>query len=48
MFCHPEHYKLGIWPMQEGEIIEVDTLKELVELDENYREYLNGGTKNEW
>lgn len=48
MFCHPEHYKLGIWPMQEGEIIEVDTLKELAELDENYREYLNGGTKNEW
>lgn len=45
MFCHPEHYKLGIWPMQKGDIIEVDTLGELAELDENYCEYLNRGNK---
>lgn len=47
MFCHPEHYRLGIWPMRPGDVVEVDSLKELVELDGHYRRYLNGGIKNE-
>ncbi|MBQ4473829.1 MAG: phosphocholine cytidylyltransferase family protein [Lachnospiraceae bacterium] len=36
MFCHPENYRLGVTPMQAGDIIEVDSLAELAALDESY------------
>ena len=29
MFCHPEAYELGVYPMQKGAVIEIDTLDEL-------------------
>ncbi len=32
LFCHPEEYRLGIRPMKHGDIIEIDTAKELEEL----------------
>lgn len=42
MFCYPEEYKLGIRPMKEGDIVEIDNLSELAQLDENYKKYLEG------
>lgn len=39
MFCYPEEYRLGIRPMEKGDIIEVDNLQELIALDESYKRY---------
>lgn len=39
MFCHPEEFKLGIYPMKASDIIEVDNLSELIALDEGYKKY---------
>ncbi len=43
MFCYPESYEMGIREMNRNDIIEIDSLKELAELDESYRIYENGG-----
>ena len=40
MFCYPKEYKLGIRPMNPGDLIEVDNLEELIALDDSYRSYL--------
>ena len=40
MFCYPQEYKLGVFPMKQGDIVEVDDLNELVQLDESYKKYL--------
>ena len=40
MFCYPEEYQLGIWPMNKDDIIEVDNLSELIALDASYKEYV--------
>lgn len=47
MFCYPEEYELGIYKMQSGDVIEIDTLEELAELDEKYKLYLSKEEKNE-
>lgn len=39
MFCYPQEYKLGIRPMNAGDIIEVDNLEELIALDNRYAKY---------
>ena len=39
MFCYPQEYKLGIRPMNAGDIIEVDNLDELIALDNSYAKY---------
>lgn len=39
MFCYPTEYKLGIHPMCNGDVLEVDSLNELIALDESYRNY---------
>ena len=39
MFCYPQEYTMGIRPMEAGDIIEVDSLEELVEIDPSYSEY---------
>ncbi|WP_026506355.1 NTP transferase domain-containing protein [Butyrivibrio sp. MC2013] len=39
MFCHFEDYQLGIYPMQKGDMIEVDSLQELAELDKSYEKW---------
>ena len=39
MFCYPQEYKLGIHPMNAGDIIEVDNLDELIALDNSYAKY---------
>lgn len=40
MFCYPHEYQLTIYPMNKDDIIEVDNLRELVELDSSYKKYL--------
>ena len=39
MFCYPEQYELGVYPMKQSDIIEVDDLKELKALDSSYAKY---------
>lgn len=46
MFCYPNEYQLGIWPMKAEDVIEIDSLSELVALDKSYQKYL-GGYENE-
>ena len=36
MFCYPEEYRLGIYPMKKDDIIEIDNLSELAALDAIY------------
>lgn len=36
LFCHPEEYRLGIRPMEPGSVIEIDSFRELVEVDPSY------------
>lgn len=43
LFCYPEEYTLGIKIMEYGDVIEIDSLKELVALDKSYQIYLNKG-----
>ena len=38
MFFYPEEYQLGIIPMQKNDIIEVDSIDELIKLDSSYAE----------
>ena len=46
MFCYPQEYKLGIYPIHKKDIIEIDNLKELIALDASYDNYM-GGTRCE-
>ena len=46
MFCHFEEYELGIYPMQEGDLIEIDDFPELCALDSSYCGYETQGRKN--
>lgn len=36
MFCHKEDYVLGIRPMLQGDVIEIDSLAELAQIDPSY------------
>lgn len=47
LFCHPEEYKLGIFPMEPGDLAEVDSLSELAALDPAYKVYLEGAERHE-
>ena len=37
MFCYPDQYALGIYPMDRKDIIEIDDLEELIALDPSFR-----------
>ena len=43
MFCHPDEYELGIYPMEKTDIVEIDNLEELLELDPSYQSILDEG-----
>ena len=45
MFRHFEEYRLGIYPMQPGDVVELDSLEELAEADPAYRDRLPSETK---
>ncbi len=47
MFCHFEEYELGIYPMQEGDLIEIDDFPELCALDPSYCGYETQGRKKQ-
>ncbi len=34
LFCYPQEYQLGIWHMQPGDVIEIDSLEELRRFDQ--------------
>lgn len=36
MFCYPDEYRLGIYEMQADDVIEIDSLDELIDLDNSY------------
>ena len=36
MFCHPEHFQLGIFPIRKEDLMEIDSFEELVEVDPGY------------
>ena len=38
LFCYPSEYRLGIYPMKREDIIEIDSLQELLEIDPSYKE----------
>ncbi len=40
MFCYPNEYRLGIRPMDKGDVIEVDDLDEMIALDGSYEKYV--------
>lgn len=40
MFCYPEEYRLGIFEMNEGDIVEIDNLSELAAMDFSYQNYV--------
>ena len=40
MFCYPGEYRLGVREMHRDDIVEVDSIAELVKLDSSYRIYL--------
>lgn len=37
LFCHPEDYELGVFPMNRDDVTEIDTLEELAAEDPAYR-----------
>lgn len=39
MFCHFNDYKLGVFKMNEGDIREIDSLEELIEIDSSYKKW---------
>lgn len=45
MFCHPEDFELGVYPMQKDAVKEIDSFEELAALDPAYAPgvILNGG-----
>ena len=42
MFCYPEKYELGIHEMSPGDMIEIDSMKQLAEIDKTYQKYIVG------
>lgn len=42
LFCYSEEYRLGIHQMQYGDVIEIDSLEELIVADNSYRKYMQG------
>ncbi len=42
LFRYPEEYRLGIFEMKPGDVLEVDSLAELAALDSGYEKYLPG------
>lgn len=40
LFCYPKEYKLGIREIREGDLMEIDSLAELLSIDSSYQEML--------
>ena len=42
LFCYPADYDLGVFPMEPGSVMEIDSLEELVSIDSSYKKYFVG------
>lgn len=40
MFCYHEEYNLTVFPMNKGDIVEIDNIDELADIDSKYKKYL--------
>ena len=40
LFCHPNEFNLGIFPMNKNDIVEIDNFSELVAIDSSYKKYM--------
>ena len=40
LFCYPDDYQLVIYEMKENDMLEIDSIEELVTIDKNYKEYM--------
>lgn len=43
LFCFPDEYNLGVFPMSQGDVQEIDSLSELIAVDPFYQKYYVGG-----
>lgn len=41
MFIHENEYSLGIYKMNKGDVVEIDSIKELAEIDNRYAGYID-------
>ena len=41
LFCYPEEYHLGIYPIRKEDVLEIDSLQELTAADPSYRRFLS-------
>lgn len=39
LFCHPDEFDLGIFPMKKEDIVEIDNFSELLTIDPSYKNY---------
>lgn len=40
LFCYPNEYNLGIYEMKKEDMLEIDSISELIEIDRTYEKYL--------
>lgn len=40
LFCHPNEFSLGIFPMNKNDIVEIDNFSELVAINPSYEKYM--------
>lgn len=38
LFCYPDEYELGIYPMDKGDVLEIDSFAELMRVDGSYKQ----------
>lgn len=43
IFCYPNEYELGIRPMNQGDILEIDAIGELAQIDAKYKAFVKEG-----
>jgi CTP:phosphocholine cytidylyltransferase-like protein len=36
LFCYPQEYQLGVMPMHQEDIVEIDSIEELIQVDHSY------------
>lgn len=41
MFCHPQSFELTVYPINPGDIVEIDSFEELCSIDNTYKNYTN-------
>lgn len=45
LFCYPEEYRLGIYQMERGDVLEIDDVEELAAVDKSYEKFAGQGEK---